>query len=55
MLYLLLRFAMRPFRRWWRRMLIAAVVGVAVVPAARQYLEDAVTDQPDTITIPHQP
>jgi uncharacterized membrane protein YeiB len=52
MLYGLLGFALRPFRRWWRRAVIAGVVAVVVVPAVRQMLDDAVTQPRDTISVP---
>jgi hypothetical protein len=53
MLYLLFRLALRPFRRWWRRLLVTAVIGTVVVPGARQVIQDAVTDHPKTIAVPN--
>ena len=55
MLDILFNFAMRPFRRWWRRLLVAAVLGTVVYPAARQAIDERVTHRSDTITIPHVP
>ncbi len=55
MLYQLLQFALRPFRRWWRRLLTAAIVATVVVPLGRALIDDAVRDQHDTITVPPIP
>jgi hypothetical protein len=52
---ILFNLAMRPFRRWWRRLLVAAIVSTVVYPAARQAIEQRVTQRHDTITIPNVP
>jgi len=51
-LYVLFKFALRPFRRWWRRVLVAAVVGTMLVPAARQYVSARLGGHPRTVTLP---
>ncbi|HVT76065.1 MAG TPA: hypothetical protein VHD87_03465 [Acidimicrobiales bacterium] len=52
MLYVLFNFALRPFRRWWRRIIVAAVVGTLLIPAARQYVETQVFHRHETIVLP---
>jgi hypothetical protein len=52
MLYMLFNFALRPFRRWWRRVLVAAVMATLLVPLARQYFAEHVLHERQTITIP---
>ena len=49
MLYELLNFALRPFRRWWRRLLIAAVVGTVVMPAVRQQFDPTPPGEPQRV------
>lgn len=50
MLYELLTFALRPFRRWWRRLLAAAVVGTLVVPLVRDAVDGTTSpDDADTV------
>ncbi|HVV38357.1 MAG TPA: hypothetical protein VHC63_17240 [Acidimicrobiales bacterium] len=52
MVYVLFNLALRPFRRWWRRIIVAAVVGTLLVPVARQYVEARVFHHHDTIVLP---
>jgi hypothetical protein len=52
MLRLLFNFALRPFRRWWRRALVAAIATTIVYPIAREYVTAHVTNEHQTITIP---
>jgi hypothetical protein len=52
MLRVLFNLALRPFRRWWRRALVAAIATTIIYPIARDYVTGHVANEHHTITIP---